>query len=312
MSIFDFPSRKAWAALAVMAAVAYAGLAAQGIAVHLAPIAASIATVAGCLAGCAFYTSFRPDRRLATMTAAAAFLIAFGACGAPLAYAAAGFGGPLQDATFIGFERALGVDWPAFAGALSADPIADRVLSLVYRSSLPQIVVAVVVLAHTGRSRRLACYLGVVVATLCATIVAAAVAPVLGPIAGYRIDGGLLQRLGEGGKGYLADLQALRHGTFAVFDLGRAEGIIAFPSFHCVLAVTTAWALAPVRRLGPAAVALNLLVVVSTVPQGGHYVADILAGSLIAGAAIVAASRRPALRAFGPGLVGVEKAAAPG
>lgn len=296
MSIFDFPSRKAWAALGIMGLLAYGGLGAFGIGVRLAPLVGTLAIVAGCLAASAVYTFVRPEPRLATMAAGAAFLLTFGACGAPLTYAAAGLGGPLQDATFIDFERALGIDWPALVDVLTANLAIDRVLSLVYRSSLPQLAVTVLVLAHTGRGERLACYMKLFVVTLCATIVLATLAPALGPVAGYRIDGELLRHLGEGGKSYLADLQSLRRGTFNVFDLGGAEGIIVFPSFHCVLAVITAWALAPVRWIGPAAVALNALVVVSTVPRGGHYFADIVTGSLVAAVAIVISNRRSVAR----------------
>ena len=43
----------------------------------------------------------------------------------------------------------------------------------------------------------------------------------------------------------------------------------------------------PVRWLGPVMVAFNALVLVSTIPQGGHYLADILSGMAI-GLAVLA------------------------
>ena len=50
------------------------------------------------------------------------------------------------------------------------------------------------------------------------------------------------------------------------------------PSFHVCLAALTAWALAPVRVLGPVAVALNAIIMVATLGAGGHYLPDLLAG----------------------------------
>ena len=93
--------------------------------------------------------------------------------------------------------------------------------------------------------------------------------------------------LGDAGVRHLNDFFALREGRFTEFHLSKMEGIITFPSFHCVLAVLTAWALWPLRWLGPLAAAFNALVLVSTIPQGGHYLADILSGMAI-GLAVLA------------------------
>ena len=62
-----------------------------------------------------------------------------------------------------------------------------------------------------------------------------------------------------------------------------------------MLAVLTAWALWPLRWIGLPLALLNALVLVSTIPQGGHYLADILAGTALALAAL-ALHLTPALR----------------
>jgi membrane-associated phospholipid phosphatase len=59
-------------------------------------------------------------------------------------------------------------------------------------------------------------------------------------------------------------------------------GMVSFPSFHTIVAVLTAWALWPLRIIGPIAVLLNAILIVSTVPWGGHYLIDIPAGAAIA------------------------------
>ncbi|HLJ70116.1 MAG TPA: phosphatase PAP2 family protein [Roseiarcus sp.] len=290
MSVFDFPSRAAWAALVLCAAAAFCGLAALGVAIRPLSLALPLAATALCLAASTFYRRYRPDRRLAAMTAGAGFLLAFSAAGGALTYPAAAIGGPLQDKAFIAFERALGVDWPALAAAMSANPYLNLVWALAYMSSLPMLAVVVVALTLTGREERLANFLSLFVVTLLTTVAGSVAGPALGPIPSYGISGEVFSRLGGGGKDFLADFQALRAHQFAVFDLVRLQGIITFPSFHCVLAVLTAWALAPIRWLGRFAIGLSVLVVLSTIPQGGHYVADICAGLLIGFCAIAVAA----------------------
>jgi len=128
-------------------------------------------------------------------------------------------------------------------------------------------------------------------------------APAFGPIPSYGIEGELYERLGPGGKAFLPDFLALRQGHFASFDLGKMEGVVTFPSFHCVLAVLTAWALAPVRWVGAPAILLNGIVVVSTVPVGGHYIADIVAGLAIGLASLAIRAKLLSRIAVGPPMI---------
>lgn len=287
MALFDFPSRAAWLLLTAAGVIAYGGLLALGVAVELQSLAVPGAIICACLAVQAFYGHVRPDRRIATMMAAAAFMIALGATEGALTYPAAALGWPLQDQAFVQFERAFGLDWPKIAGALSMYGWLNAIWAIAYLSSLPQIPVAVIALAIVDRHERLATYLTLLATTLLCTIALSALLPAIGPIPTFAIQGDEFRRLGEGGKSFLSDFYALRGGRFAIFDLARLEGIITFPSFHCVLAILTAWALAPLRWIGIPFVLLNVLVIISTVPQGGHYLADVVAGCAIAGLPIL-------------------------
>ena len=302
MAMFDFPSRRAWALLAITGAAAYGGLAALGVTIRAASLLAPFAAVALCLGGSLFYTYTRPDRRLAVSMAGSAFILTFGATAGVLTYPAAAIGGRLRDDAFMGFERLIGVDWPSLAAHMTSSPALNIIWALAYMSSLPQIPLAVIALGFTDRHERLATYLSLILATLLCTVFLFVLAPALGPIPSYSIGGELLARLGEGGKSFLSDFLALRAGRFTTFDLGKLEGVITFPSFHCALAILTAWALAPVRRIGLPALMLNGLVILSTIPQGGHYLADILAGSLLTLAilAIAIGTKRPLMRDGAP------------
>jgi membrane-associated phospholipid phosphatase len=77
----------------------------------------------------------------------------------------------------------------------------------------------------------------------------------------------------------------------AWFTLGRwnLAGIVAFPSFHTIMAVLSAIALWRIPYVRWFAALLACLIVVSTVTTGWHYVVDVLAGLAIAALALVAA-----------------------
>jgi membrane-associated phospholipid phosphatase len=78
-------------------------------------------------------------------------------------------------------------------------------------------------------------------------------------------------------------LDAFHHlhaGTDPGFGLADMSGLVTFPSFHTVLGLLLAQAVAE-TRLAWLGVAASAAVIVSTIPIGGHYVIDILAGTLI-------------------------------
>ena len=63
-----------------------------------------------------------------------------------------------------------------------------------------------------------------------------------------------------------------------VIDFADLEGVIAFPSFHTVLAVLAAFALWPIPYVRWAGGLVCMLIVVATVMTGWHYVVDVAAG----------------------------------
>jgi membrane-associated phospholipid phosphatase len=67
-----------------------------------------------------------------------------------------------------------------------------------------------------------------------------------------------------------------------IINFADLEGVIAFPSFHTVLAVLAAFALWPIPYVRWAGALVCTLIVVATVMTGWHYVVDVAAGVLIA------------------------------
>jgi membrane-associated phospholipid phosphatase len=82
-------------------------------------------------------------------------------------------------------------------------------------------------------------------------------------------------------------LVKLRTTHVLYFDPFHLQGMVTFPSFHAAAAVLTAYAVRGVQFIRIPVLAFSLLMIVSAVPEGGHYLVDVIAGVLIAVACIV-------------------------
>jgi len=71
------------------------------------------------------------------------------------------------------------------------------------------------------------------------------------------------------------------------------KGVIAFPSFHAVLAVLFTYAHRHSATFAPMA-ALNAVMLVSIPSEGGHYLVDVFGGIAVAIVAILAVRAVPA------------------
>ena len=113
----------------------------------------------------------------------------------------------------------------------------------------------------------------------------------------------------DAGIWHFVHFEALRSGAMRTIDPAAIEGLITFPSFHTALAVVTAWAFWRTRYIAVPALLLNLTVIASTVPVGGHYFVDVFAGAAIAGLdpASPACARRPCGKPARPGLARADR-----
>jgi membrane-associated phospholipid phosphatase len=92
---------------------------------------------------------------------------------------------------------------------------------------------------------------------------------------------------------YIDDLVGLRHGTLPSLDIMLLKGVIAFPSFHAVLALLFTYAHRGSQLVLPVA-AFNALMLLSIPSEGGHYLVDVLGGVAVGGLAILMTRVLPA------------------
>jgi membrane-associated phospholipid phosphatase len=162
--------------------------------------------------------------------------------------------------------------------ATSVDHL-PTVLAVAYFSSVPAVIISCLVLSCLKHEER--------VWELCAgfsfCVVISAVFSALVPAAGpfeYSGVGALYgPRLPQGaGIYHLDQLHLLRASRHYVVDPLAMKGLVTFPSFHTAMALMTVAAWRDYRHVWVALLFWNSVVVLSTIPIGGHYVVDLVGG----------------------------------
>jgi membrane-associated phospholipid phosphatase len=228
--------------------------------------------------------SYRADM----LVRAAGFTVCSGIAGGIYMYLATSAALPLQDAWLASLDRMLGFEWPAFLAVTNSSRVASWILVTAYHSALPQMLTLFLLLCFTGRERGLAEFLTLMSVTSVAVGAALMLAvPAAGAYAHFRPPGELFDGFSaNAGMWHYETLMRLRTQAEPLLDFGRMEGLVTFPSFHTVLAIITAYAFRGIRFLALPAAILNGIVVVSTLPEGGHFLVDVIAGAIIAVAGI--------------------------
>ena len=291
LSAIVAPSPWLWTSIGAIIIVDAAGLAALGIRVEPTGFVICAAAVSALLLASVFWRRVKSEPTLRAMALSSACLIATTVSVAVLHYLTASLPLPLFDPTLAQIEVALGFRWTAYLGFLAAHPTLSWWMALAYHSSGPQVALVVIVLSATRRLGRLWRFVRMFAATLVIVVAVSAVFPAEGPYAYYAPTvrpAGHLETFGA--LWHLEPLERLRQGTLNTLALSDIRALVTFPSFHVCLAVLTAWALFPVRMLGPAAIVLNAVVAIATIGAGGHYLPDIIAGAALAGLSLILSS----------------------
>jgi membrane-associated phospholipid phosphatase len=237
-----------------------------------------------------FYTARRPNLNIVATVRGLSQLLVFTPAAAALSYAVVSTAGPSWDATFLAWDRALGLDWLAYLAFVNANPELGYVMNLAYRSLLPQIIIVFVALGFSGRLRELREYVLAFVLAGTATVLISAALPAMAMFVHLGLTHGDFPNLSPAAAFvHVEHIKGLRDGSLRVIPIGEMEGIITFPSFHAALGLILARALWSVPLLRWPGVALNALLIAATPVDGGHYFVDVIAGAAIAGAAILAA-----------------------
>ncbi|WP_183614212.1 phosphatase PAP2 family protein [Novosphingobium hassiacum] len=227
----------------------------------------------------AYYTRYRFDERIVATCGILAILISACLLAAIISHASLRLRAPQIDGALDGADLALGLYAPAIVLKLSKYPAFAALLGVIYSSAMPVCVITALALAASGRRAR-ACEFAFSF-TFC--ILLAATVSAGFPALGSTVYHGMESTAGlpsQAGTFHMATVEYFRNDPSAIFDLAKVQGIVTFPSFHMVMAILLPYALRGETRIGIwIAVIWSLLVALSSVVIGGHYVIDLLAGA---------------------------------
>lgn len=218
---------------------------------------------------------YRCDQRIRSTLAAAALFVLFIPASGALSYLVVSTNAPLMDQYFAALDSALGFDWASTAGWVAQHPLLHDLLRIGYFSGLYQIVLIIPFLGMTGRTKQLYELIFLLMVGALVAIAISGMTPAAGPWlasgANSPFDASMLSHF-----------QPLRDGTLRVIEFGgQLQGLVSMPSYHTMVAIFLTWAVRR-TRLFPVVLALNMLMIVSTPTEGGHYLVDVIGGGFCA------------------------------
>ncbi|WP_067679084.1 phosphatase PAP2 family protein [Tsuneonella dongtanensis] len=238
--------------------------------------------LAACMIGLAGWCRFRKlDPRVGdAATIVAIGTVALMACGV-ISNAGLRLGAAPIDVWLASADAAVGIDVERAVRAMVAHAWAIDALTWIYNASGAAIVVLIAARTVAGHRAKAWELLATVVVSMQAVALLSIAFPAIGAMA--HLD--MLDLQGNGlpsgaGVYHLEAFRQFHQGSDPVLRLSEMSGLVTFPSFHTVLALLAVQALAD-TRLRWLAVAWTAAVIVSTIPIGGHYVTDLVAGFAI-------------------------------
>jgi len=242
---------------------------------------------AGLMAGAAFYRTMRPEPNLAAMLFGAGFLCAFSAGASVLNYLLLTVVGKPIDPVLMQADHMLGFDWYRVMTGMADHPYLNEVFFRVYNLVLPQMALLLVALAWNGHAEKVYRYCLAVAAGALIAIFIWAMMPSLGAESLCVMPPSMMDRLPISVTcQYGRELLRLLHDGPGYITPADLRGLIAFPSYHGVLAILLIWYARHVSWLRWPFLALNTVVLISTPEQGGHHLVDVLAAFPVAALAI--------------------------
>ncbi|WP_375775607.1 phosphatase PAP2 family protein [Bradyrhizobium sp. ma5] len=189
---------------------------------------------------------------------------------------------PLIDDSLADADRVIGIDLPSIILWFAKHPWLTELLAAAYCSSFVQVAALFVLLAATKRFDKLWQLAFVFALTIVASTMFSVFWPAKGAFVYFDHPVAILDALPEhAGIYHLAKFEYFRNGASPELSLSNLQGVVTFPSFHTCLALMTIFATIGTRWLFGITLVWNLLVLVSTLPIGGHYVIDLTCGALL-------------------------------
>ena len=176
-------------------------------------------------------------------------------------------------------DAALGFNWVRFMTFVSDHPWFGTLTRYVYLSSMPQLIIVILVLGFARQKEALHRFLltGLIAALI--TIGFWGLMPSSGPAAFEVLPDAVLANMPTVvGPAYGNELNRLASEGVTYITPKEVLGLIAFPSFHTVMACLSVWFMARFKYVLPFFIALNLVMIPAILIHGGHHLVDLIGG----------------------------------
>jgi membrane-associated phospholipid phosphatase len=226
-----------------------------------------------------FYSTLRPNERIAALALSFAQLSGFTAAGAVLTYLSVTSDFPLIDRQLAALDGKMGFNWLEMFHFVDDKRMIKVPLELAYYSAGLQVGLVMVLLNVLGQLERTREFVWLFVLSLMVIVPIAWLFPAESAWVYFGVND-------QVDAYHLAHFNALRGGQMPKIAMAQVNGLITFPSFHASLAALFVYATRGISVLFPIALLLNAVMVASTPYVGGHYFVDIVAGLLVVPLAI--------------------------
>jgi membrane-associated phospholipid phosphatase len=197
-------------------------------------------------------------------------------------YLAAATQRPLMDAAIAAGDRSIGFNWPAVVEAANSSTWLAAILVACYTSILYQGQLVFLFHATIGGRERFFEFAALMVVTLLFTTTISMFFPAAGAYAYYHPAATSYSHYtATGGLDHLTTLHRLRSLAPFEFSVETTIGLISFPSFHTTLGLLVVYAMRRTVLFWPI-VLVNALMILGTIPEGGHHLMDIIGGAVVA------------------------------
>jgi hypothetical protein len=200
-------------------------------------------------------------------------------------------GRPLIDPTLIAIDATFGYHWPGLIAWLADRPVLGQTLRHVYLSSQQQLLITIILLSVLSRELELQRFLAVGMITLFIAVGIWWVIPSVGPSAFLHIPVEDIRAIGLHFTPAFGEVMRdlIQHGPAQVSP-EVFTGIIAFPSYHIIMAAMVVWHTRGTPAFIPFLL-LNSAMVPATLSHGGHHLIDLVAGLVVFAVGVWIAAR---------------------
>ena len=194
------------------------------------------------------------------------------------------------DPFLVQIDAWFGYSWPDIVEFAGRHPFFNDLTRYAYLSSIPQMALLFLILGFGAKQKELHVFILSITASGLATLGFWALFPAFGTSVLYDISGPIEQAARPlVGSSYGAELMRLGAEGPKFISPRDTEGLVAFPSYHTIMAVLAMYSARTTRWWFPILVVINLFVLPGVLIHGGHHLIDVIGGLLTAGCIIYVA-----------------------